>query len=155
MMKRITTIVNNLNTRIAPLSRSITATQQPNQPYSTKTGVKFSKKYSNDNMNKTHVHVCKEKCVLQDCETKECPTLCDTRTETEILGHNTHKPPIGRMARRIFETDAKGDNKSQWFVKSNRPNKISEQERQQSTKDIKPDAKQNDFIQTHTDKYED
>jgi hypothetical protein len=59
------------------------------------------------------------------------------------------------MARRIFETDAKGDNKSQWFVKSNRPNKISEQERQQSTKDIKPDAKQNDFIQTHTDKYED
>ena len=81
--------------------------------YATKTSVSFNHEYSNDGANKSHGHVCKETCVLKDCDNKKCLLLCDQRKETEILGHNTHKPPIGRMAKIISDYDAQGKKKSQ------------------------------------------
>ena len=83
-------------------------------------GVKFTKKMPqnmiNDN-NTAHTHVVKEKCVIPDCDIKKCPSLCDDFKEGDIKGHQTHKPPIGRMARYISAEDANGEKKQQYKQK--------------------------------------
>lgn len=81
--------------------------------------------------------------------------LCASRKETEILGHNTHRPPIGRMAKRISDIDAQGNKSDQWYIRNNNRKKISEAERQQmNPKDIKPNLKQQSYTDKNFEKYE-
>ena len=114
---------------------------------------KAAKDHANDGSGK-HPHVVTQTCTLQDCETKKCPKPCGQPDKIIIDGHNTHKPPVGRMARFISEEDTKGDPKSQYFVPSNSKNEMTEQERQQYGKDIKDDPSGKTFVDKYKDKYE-
>jgi len=128
------------------------------QQYSTRTTCQFkgkaAKDLANDHTGK-HTHVIEEKCIVTDCENQKCPSLCDNANGFAVKGHNTHKPPVGRMTRFVSEKDANGVNKPQYFVPSNTKKEVTEQDRQQKySKDIKPDPKQQAFVTQHDDKYE-
>lgn len=124
------------------------------QSYSTRVACKVDKKLANDGTG-NHTHVAKQSCILTNCENKDCPSLCSTPDKFRVTGHNTHKPPVGRMARFVAETDANGSQKAQYFVPTNKKIEITEQEKQQQYGNkIKPDAKQQIFIDQHSDKYD-
>lgn len=126
--------------------------------YSTKTAANLTKQavqdLANDGSGK-HPHVMENFCILKGCENKKCPSLCDQSAKYRILGHNTHKPPIGRFARFIDDYDANGDLKKQYFVSTNEKKEITEQEKQNYGKNLKPNPKQTNYIQNHEDKYDD
>lgn len=116
---------------------------------------KAAKNLAND-ANGKHSHVGTQTCTLQDCQTKECPTLCSQPDKLCIDGHNTHKPPIGRFARFIYEKDANGNNIPQYYVKMNKKTECTEEEKQTKyANDIKKDEKTESFVKQHSDKYND
>lgn len=84
--------------------------------YSTKEAFKVkgkaAKDLANDGTGK-HTHIGKQECILQDCASKKCTALCAIPDKTRILGHNTHKPPVGRFTRLISYEDINGDQKPQ------------------------------------------
>ena len=101
----------------------------------------------------SHTHIGAQKCILNDCDIKDCSTLCDLPNGLGIDGHNTHKPPIGRFARFISEEDTNGNKKAQYFVPVNKKSEITEQEKQQYNKDLKTDVKTENYFQKYKDKY--
>ena len=97
----------------------------------------------------------KQTCILTNCENKVCPALCTTPDRFRVMGYNTHKPPIRRMGHFVAETDANGSQKMQYFVPMNKKTEITEQEKQQQYGNkIKSDAKQQAFVDQHSDKYD-
>lgn len=125
--------------------------------YSNRTAIKLTKQAAKDLNNDgtgKHTHIMENYCISKECENKKCPTLCDQGYKNEIKGHNTHKPPIGRIARFIDNHDANGDPKPQYFIPTNKKVEITEKEKQQYGKDIKEDMKQTNFVQQHDDKYD-
>lgn len=138
---------------ISRLHRAKQVVKIMGQTYSTRVACTVDKKLANDGTGK-HTHVAKQTCILANCENKECPALCTSPNKFKIQGHNTHKPPVGRITRFVAETDANGDQKTQYFVKTNKKIEITEQEKQQYGNKIKPDAKQQAFIDQHSDKYD-
>lgn len=124
--------------------------------YATKVAFRLGKQAihkSNDDTGK-HPHVGTQECVIQDCASKKCPALCDQPTKINVDGHNTHKPPIERMARFVSEKDANGDSNTQYFVSTNKKVEMTEQEKQKYGKDYKPDLKTQIFVNQHPDKYD-
>lgn len=109
----------------------------------------------NTDGSRKHTNVVKENCTLLDCQQKKGSFSCDQSAKYRILGHNTHKPPIGRFARFIDDYDANGDPKKQYFVSTNEKKEITEQEKQNYGKNLKPNPKQTNYIQNHEDKYDD
>lgn len=88
------------------------------------------------------------------CSLISCQGLCGLPNGFRVLGHNTHKPPIGRMARFIHEKDANGADKPQYFVPTNTKKEISQEEREKyPAKEIKEDLKQQGYIEDHLDKF--
>ena len=129
----------------------------PNRAYATKVAFQLKKKAAEDLANDgtgKHPHVGTQQCVIADCASKKCLKPCDQPTYLLVDGHNTHKPPIGRLTRFISEEDATGDPHAQYFVKSNEKKEITKQEKQKYGKDIKPDPKAQTFIDKHRDKYD-
>lgn len=112
-----------------------------------------AKDVANDDTGK-HTHVTQNYCVLKGCENKSCPSLCDQPDGCDVKGHNTHKPPIGRITRFVADHDANGNSKTQYFVKTNKKTTITEKEKQKYGKDIKDDPNQTTFVQNHHDKYD-
>ena len=105
-----------------------------------------AKDLANDGTGK-HAHVCKDTCVQPDCESKNCNSLCDVFKETTSLGHNTHKPPVGRFARFVAGYDANGVWISQYFVRSNFPRTADASKvTQYNVKDLKNDPKQTQYV---------
>lgn len=126
--------------------------------YSTRTAINLSKKVANDLANDgtgKHAHILENKCILKGCEHKKCINLCDDYSKSKVLGHNTHKPPIGRFARFIDDHDANGDPQKQYFVKTNKTIEITKQEKQKYCKEIKENNKQTSFVKNHDEKYDD
>lgn len=125
--------------------------------YATQEAVKVNGKavqeLANDGTGK-HTHITKQECSAEDCASKKCTALCAIPTKTSFEGHNTHKPPIGRFARVISEEDVNGNQQTQYFVPTNKKIEITEQEKQQYGKDIKPDPKTKKYVEKYQDKYE-
>ena len=125
--------------------------------YATKRAVRLNKDaakdYANDGSGK-HPHIGSEKCTVEDCESKECPTLCGDPTKFNIKGHNTHKPPIGRFCRFVSEEDAKGEFRAQYYVKTNKKTEMTQEEKQQYGKNIKADPATQAYVEKYKDKYE-
>lgn len=119
--------------------------------------VKFKKKaaeeLANDDNGK-HTHIIQNFCILKGCENKKCSQLCDQFNRFDVKGHNTHRPPVGRIVRFVDSQDADGNTKSQYFVRTNKNVTVTETEKQNYGKDIKEDAKQTTYIQNHNDKYD-
>lgn len=94
----------------------------PQEPMSTLRAVTLKKKaipvLANDNFD-NHSHIVKETCTTENCNVLKCNTNCNPIKKAEVLGHYTHKPPVGRMCKHISEVDAAGNVKSQYFVKTN------------------------------------
>lgn len=93
-------------------------------------------------------------CFQDNIEPFSHTTLCDQPNEIQIEGHNTHKPPIGRITRFIDEKDSNGDPNAQYFVPTNKKVEITEQEKENYGKDFKVDPKTQTFVNQHLDKYE-
>ena len=132
-----------------------------NQPTTTRsytrTAVRLKKQAAKDLANDhtgKHPHVTENYCILKGCENQKCPSLCDQPNGSDIKGHNTHKPPVGRIARFVDSQDANGNAESQYFVKTNKKVTVSETEKQQYGKEIKDDPKQTTYVQNHDDKYD-
>lgn len=118
--------------------------------YTTIIPCKVPKVLANDGTSK-HTHVVEQTCILEDCDTKKCLNLCSSKNTFRILGHNTHKPPVGRLTRFISEQDADGNLKTQYFVPSNKKIEITEH---QHGFQIKTNLKTKSYIDKHSDKYE-
>lgn len=114
---------------------------------------KAAKDHANDGTG-NHPHRAENYCIKERCEKLKCPSLCDTPKSFRIVGHGTHKPPIGRFSQRISDTDANGDPNPQYYVKSNKKNEMTEQEKQNYGNQIKPDAKMEAHMDKHKDKYD-
>ena len=139
--------VNGLRTETA-LNPSTLQNKQSNMATLVAYKVKgnAAKDLANDGTGK-HAHVCKETCVQSDCEEKKCNSLCDVFKDTTSLGHNTHKPPIGRFAKFIAKYDANGILNSQYFVRSNFPKAANASTiNQYNPKELKPDPKQTQYV---------
>ena len=129
-----------------------------NNPYSTTKACKFkgkaAKDLSNDGGKKNHTHVVEEKCAKDGCSLESCPKLCGIPKGFRVIGHNTHKPPIGRLARFIDEKDANGADKPQYFVPTNTKKEVSQEEREKyPANEIKEDPKQQSYVDDHLDKF--
>ena len=110
---------------------------------------------SNDNSGK-HPHIVKESCESKDCDNKVCSTVCDNNNQFSVLGHNTHKPLIGRFSKFISDYDANGEPDVQYFTKTNQPKTITGEEKKNLEKLIKNDTEnQKTFVFKHRDKYDD
>lgn len=137
------------------------ATKLTNIPYNlagshnntfTRVACRVPLKLANDGSGK-HTHVAEQTCILDNCENKICEKLCADPNTFKIKGHNTHKPVIGRLTRFISAEDANGDPKKQYFVPCNERKQLTEAEKQAYGNKIKNDPKQQEFIETHQDKY--
>lgn len=130
---------------------------KPMRAYSTRVGLKLkgdvAKNLSNDNQ-KGHTHAAEETCSFKNCRLSNCPGLCGPRDKTYILGHDTHKPPVGRFARYVSDTDTNGDPKDQYHVKTNTKVEVDEKQRQAYGKKIKEDPKKTAYIRQNRDKYD-
>lgn len=128
-----------------------------NQNYSTRIAFqlknKAAKDLANDGTGK-HIHVGKQSCTLTDCETKVCAQLCAENKIIAVEGHNTHKPPVGRIARFISDQDVNGQQKTQYFVPTNKKSEFTEEKKQEYGKDIKVNIKTQAYVKQHNDKYE-
>ena len=102
----------------------------------------------------THTHVADKHCTMKDCGNIKCKTLCGPEEKIKVLGHHTHKPPIGRFMRLISEEDATGASRNQYFVKTNKETVISQKEKQTYGNQMKDDIKQEPFITKNIDKYD-
>lgn len=125
--------------------------------YATDAAFKLKGQAAKDHANdggKGHTHTGTQKCILPDCDSKKCPGLCDQAAGLQIDGHNTHKPPIGRFCRFVASEDVNGDPRPQYYVPSNTKNEMTEQEKQNYGKQIKPDSAAEAFMQKYKDKYE-
>lgn len=138
-------------------SRVVTKIPLIHSSYSTKIAFKLkakaAKDYANDSTGK-HPHVGTQKCTIADCNAKKCTNVCGNPTEITIDGHNTHKPPIGRMTRYIADEDANGYPNTQYFVKTNKEKVITEKEKIQYGKDFKDDPVTKTFVDKYANKYE-
>lgn len=89
---------------------------------------------------------------------KKCTSLCDVLKDVTPLGHNTHKPPIGRFARYVSGTDASGNQNSQYFTKSTTQKTINAATvNQYNPNEMKVDTKQTAFVNSSKevrDKYD-
>lgn len=143
--------------RLQPFLSHHSIFAQVSRNYATKTSYIFkgkaAKDLANDQSGK-HPQAVDEFCEKEDCKKTDCPVLCDKPAGFRVKGHNTHKPPIGRMARFIHDPDADGKPKSQYFVLANTKKEITEKEKQNYGKDIKPNPKHKTFMDDHSDKYE-
>ena len=83
-----------------------------------------AKDLANDGTGK-HTHIYKDVCVQNDCEEKKCSSPCDTLLKRRFLGHNTHKPLIGRFSKFIGAVDANGNPDSQYFTRENEDKTIN------------------------------
>ena len=83
---------------------------------------KLLKNLANDDTGK-HTHVIEEKCIITECPSKFCPSLCDKANGFTVKGHNTHKPPIGRLTRFISEGDLKYNTLCQPIIEKQQPNR--------------------------------
>src|SRR5579875_2088091 len=126
-------------------------------PYSSKVTFKLkndaAKDYANDGTGK-HTHVGTQQCILADRDTKKCPTVCSQPTILEVDGHNTHKPPVGRVTRFISPEDVNGSQQPQYFVPTNKKSEMTEQQKQAYGKDFKLDQNAQSYIEKYKDKYE-
>jgi hypothetical protein len=129
-------------------SRTFTRIAAKIQPKS-----KAALEHANDNTGK-HTHVADYSCIEKDCDTRKCPTLCNTPSKFSLLGHHTHKPPIGRFCRTIDDQDALGKKRTQYFIKTNETSEIPEKDKQKYGTEIKQDHKQQPFVDQHHDKYD-
>jgi hypothetical protein len=147
MFKQATNNFYRVNLNVVQFSKNM----------STWRAVKFTgkakKELSNDNK-RSHTHVNKEVCQNDDCTKKKCPNLCEPLKEVTLGGHNTHGV-VGRLQRDISETDALGKKASQYYVPRNDKKKLSPEDYEKYEKDIKPNSKQQEFIEKHIDKYHD
>lgn len=114
---------------------------------------KAAKDHANDGTG-SHSHQANQYCIRPNCDKQVCPQLCDQPKELDFKGHNTHKPPVGRFARFISDNDANGNPTKRYFVKTNKSNKMTEQEKQNYGKEVKHDPKMENFIKNHSDKYD-
>lgn len=150
-MHRATNAIHYTGNLLTPYSRKISINM------STKTAFKLKKKAAKDLANDgtgKHMHVIEQTCVQIDCEAKQCKTLCNTLYEVNPKGHNTHKPPIGRFCRFISETDTNGHTQAQYFVSANDNKTKTAIEITSYGTDLKPDLKQQTYIDQHRDIYD-
>ena len=160
MLSRLKPICNipisNINKTI-PSSNQHPPISEINYQYSTKVTCRFKgkaiKDLANDDTGK-HIHVAEQTCIQNDCSSKKCLSLCEDPGKFRILGHNTHKPPIGCITRFIAKQDANGFLKDQYFVKTNKKIEIAEKEKQQYSNEILPDSTQQVYLYNHIEKYE-
>ena len=78
---------------------------------------KNAKYYASDDTGK-HPHIAKEECINSDCSNTICATLCASRENVNILGHETHKPRIGHFCQVLSDVDATGAKTPQYFVRA-------------------------------------
>ena len=117
--------VNGLRTETA-LNPSTLQNKQSNMAtlVACKLHKQAAKDLANDGTGK-HTHVYQDVCVQSDCEEKKCSSACDTLLKRRFLGHNTHKPLIGRFSKFIGDVDANGNPDSQYFTRENEDKTIN------------------------------
>ena len=68
------------------------------------------------------------------------------------MGHNTHKPPVGRFARHISGKDANGTYNSQYFTKSTSSKTVTAATvSQYKPNEMKVDVTQTNFVNSSDD----
>jgi len=78
---------------------------------------KGAKKFANDGSGK-HPHVVETFCKKESCETDKCSSICNSPDKTEVKGHYTHKPPVGRHCSYVSKKDCENEENSQYFVRA-------------------------------------
>ena len=113
------------------------------------------KQYSNDGTGQRS-HVCINNCVSNACEEKKCVTLCDKLKNSEILGHTTHGPVVGRYYRYISNFDANGKKKTQYFIPVEKEKNVTATEMQKLVQqnEIKEDLVQTKYLNSSADIYD-
>lgn len=78
-----------------------------NRKMSTLIAAKLPKPIANDGK-AAHADVCRQECVINDCPTKKCDTLCDKLKKTVSLGQVLYAPTVGSYYRVLSDYDANG-----------------------------------------------
>ena len=83
----------------------------------TKTLKGAAKVYANDSTGK-HPHLLETSCEKPECSSQVCTTPCDKQVESQVKGHFTHKPPIGRNCKFLSEKDCHQVEDAQYFIRA-------------------------------------